>query len=106
MDEIVFPEYDGRSLLNIPSTIFKLFGVTPLKKALPKYYYQSIRECEKIVLLLLDRFGDNVFIKHLSKIPFLKKLKDRGIYHLGMHGGLSKDEMKIPYITVKISDLK
>lgn len=78
MDKFVYPEYDGKSLLNIPSTILSLFGGSPFKKALPKNFYQNAEGAEKIILFLIDGLGFNLFQKATLEYPFFQNLRKNG----------------------------
>lgn len=75
MEKFIYPEYHGRSLLNVPSTILSLFGANPLKKVLPKNYYQNAVGCEKVILFLIDGLGFNLFEKASLDYPFFQNLK-------------------------------
>lgn len=78
MDKFVYPEYDGKSLLNIPSTILSLFGGSPFKKTLLKNFYQNAEGAEKIILFLIDGLGFNLFQKATLEYPFFQNLKKNG----------------------------
>lgn len=80
MDEFVYPQYQGKSLLNIPSTILSLFGVKPLKPLLPQKYYQKALGAEKIILFVIDGLGDNLFQKKALKQVFFSKFIKKGFY--------------------------
>lgn len=78
METFIYPQYNGKSLLNIPSTILSLFGVSPLKKTLPKKYYRNAVGAKKIVLFLIDGLGFNLFQKASLDYAFFRNLKNNG----------------------------
>lgn len=79
-NEYIYPRYGGESLLNVPSTILSLFGLPPIKKTLPGNYFQNALNAEKIILLLVDGLGDNLFRKEALKFTFFKNIADMGFY--------------------------
>ncbi len=110
MNKFVYPNYDGGSLLNVPSTILSLFGQKPLKKLLPGKMYSGAEGAEKIILFVIDGFGHNLFQKEAVNFPFFRKLADDKFYNsitsvfpsttaasLGtLHSGLSTPEHGLP----------
>lgn len=80
MEDIVYPQYGGTSLLNISSTILSLFGVKPLKPLLPQEYYQKALDAEKVILFLVDGLGNELFQKEALKHTFFKNLAGKGFY--------------------------
>lgn len=81
MKDLVYPRYDGHSILNIPSTILSLFGVKPNKTLLDRGYYQSIKDTEKILFFLVDGLGWDLFNKEALKYPFFQKLSKSGQFN-------------------------
>lgn len=77
METFVYPQYNGQSLLNVPSTILSLFGAKPLKQTLPKDYYKNALGAEKIILFLIDGLGFNLFKKASMDYAFFKNLRER-----------------------------
>jgi len=67
-DEFMMPYYDGLSLVNIPGTITQLlgapaFGKPPLDESITSHLGGPYK---KVVLLLVDAMGDELFQKMLS----------------------------------------
>ncbi len=79
MNDFIYPQYNGKSLLNIPSTILKHFAVKPLKKILAGNL-SELSGCEKIVLFLADGLGDDIFKSRAANKGFFKKIIERGFY--------------------------
>lgn len=79
-NNFVYPEYDGGSVLNIPSTILSLFGTTALKATLPKNFWQQAEGAKKTIFLLLDGLGNNLFQQEGLKYAFFNKLISKGFY--------------------------
>ncbi len=79
-NNFVYPEYDGGSVLNIPSTILSLFGTTALKATLPKNFWQQAEGAKKTIFLLLDGLGNNLFQREAVKYPFFRNLTFKGFY--------------------------
>lgn len=78
MEKFVYPQYNGKSLLNVSSTILSFFGVKPLKNTLPKEYLEKAENAEKIILFLIDGLGFNLFQKATQDYLFFKNLKQYG----------------------------
>lgn len=79
MENFIYPKYQGQSLLNIPSTVLSLFNIPPLKRTLPKKFYQNVLGAEKIIFILADGLGWNLFNRRALKYQFFNKLVKRGI---------------------------
>ncbi len=67
-DEFIMPYYDGLSLVNIPGTITQLlgapaFGKAPLDEAITSHLGGPYK---KVVLLLVDALGDDLFQEMLT----------------------------------------
>jgi len=62
----VLPDYEGRSLLNVPATLGRLLGVELPGIAAPlgEEYWRPFARVRRIVLVLLDAFG----YRHLQQI--------------------------------------
>lgn len=75
METFVYPQYNGKSLLNVPSTILSLFGLRPLKKILPENYFKEAIGSKIIILFLIDGLGVNLFKKACSDYPFFQNFK-------------------------------
>ncbi len=77
---LIFPNYDGKSLLNVPSTIFKHFNIPPLKKTLPKEFTKNLAGTEKIILFVFDGLGHNLYQKEGMRHHFFSNLTQKGFY--------------------------
>lgn len=77
----VYPMYDGYSLVNIPNTAMKILGVRPIGKVLDKAITSKIdtRGIKKVVVILIDGFGYDMFLKACRYPGFFKRFYDRGI---------------------------
>ena len=69
------PDYEGGSIANIPATIASLLGASfsglpPLRNSLWKPYSGNIR---RVVVLLVDSLGWNIFNKEKSHLEWLLK---------------------------------
>jgi predicted AlkP superfamily pyrophosphatase or phosphodiesterase len=78
--DLIFPDYNGKSLLNIPSTIFKLFNIPPLKQTMPDEYIKNLQGVEKIILFVFDGLGHNLYQKEGIKHKFFSNLTQKGFY--------------------------
>lgn len=78
--DLIFPNYDGKSLLNVPSTIFNHFQIAPLKKTLPKEFVKNLDGVEKIILFVFDGLGHNLYQKEAKKYQFFNTLIKKGFY--------------------------
>jgi predicted AlkP superfamily pyrophosphatase or phosphodiesterase len=79
---IVYPLYDGYSLVNVPNTALYILGAKPVGKTLDKSIIKHIdtKNIKKIVVLLLDGFGYDMFLKSLEYASFFRKVADNGIF--------------------------
>ncbi len=79
---IVYPLYDGYSLANVSNTALDLLGAKPVGKTLDKSIIKHIdtKNIKKIVVLLLDGFGYDMFLKSLEYASFFRKVADNGIF--------------------------
>ncbi|MCW4029878.1 MAG: alkaline phosphatase family protein [Candidatus Bathyarchaeota archaeon] len=79
-NNFIYPQYKQNNITNIPNTIQHLL----LKNKQPKNPLQKkveplvSKETNKIVLLVIDGFGFNQFLKHHQQNPFLSNLSDKG----------------------------
>ena len=78
MEDFIYPQYSGKSLLNIPNTILYLFGAKHPTSNLPENYFANAIETEKIILFLIDGLGFNLFEKATSDYSFFQNLKNNG----------------------------
>lgn len=79
-NNFVCPEYNQKSVLNIPSTILNLFGGIAPKQTLPKNYWEQAKGAKKIIFLLIDGLGNNLFQQKAIKYPFFRNLASNGFY--------------------------
>ncbi len=75
-NNLIFPDYQGNSLVNIPHSILSHFKIKPSKPSLPKQFLGNINGCSKIVLFTIDGFGYNLWNEAI-KYPFFKKINDK-----------------------------
>ncbi len=73
--EFAPPDYEGGSIANIPATIASLLGapfngLPPLRNALWEPYAGNVR---RVVILLIDSLGWNIFQKERSNLGWLLK---------------------------------
>ena len=78
----IYPLYDGFSLANVPNTALEILGAKPVGKTLDKSITRHIdtKNIKKIVVLLLDGFGYDMFLKSLKYASFFRKAADNGIF--------------------------
>ena len=74
--DFLYPCYKENCISNIPGTVLDLFGINSV---LPKIPVVDAGEDEvrKVVLLVLDDFGYNQFLRHYKANKFLAKLAER-----------------------------
>lgn len=73
------PDYDRLSLVNIPSTIASCLGVKQTRPVLPKEILEGqLDGVERVVLLLLDGFGYDQFLRRIS-LDFFSNLLRKGV---------------------------
>ncbi len=74
-DGLFTPRYDGFSLPNLSNSLMKLMGVKPSGRRLGNDVLTDFKNPRKIVLLIMDAMGLNVFEKASEGLkPFLKSL--------------------------------
>src|SRR3972149_3066277 len=80
--EFVVPNYGGRSIVNVPASIVRLFGgqlsTAPLDPALIEHFSADVR---RVVLVVIDALGYQRFLDALNANP------DNGFYALLRNGG-------------------
>jgi hypothetical protein len=77
----VYPQYGQRCISEIPNIILNLFEAGNEKT---KFYSKTVTQPEginKVVLLVIDGFGFNQFLKHLKENRFLTNLTNQGEVH-------------------------
>jgi predicted AlkP superfamily pyrophosphatase or phosphodiesterase len=117
----IFPLYPGYCFSNIPLTIEYLFGlrsVSPLAEILNRAGVKPGKHL-KIVLLLIDGFGYNQWLKYYARYEFLLRLTQKGIIAplttifpsttaaalTTIHTGLTPQEHGLPEWTVYFEEL-
>lgn len=75
-EEEVFPEYSGRSLADIPGTVFSLFDLETDLTELNEEVIDTDKEYENVVLLLIDGLGVSQ-VESFSR-GFFQKMKQKG----------------------------
>ncbi len=73
VEELERPRYDGESIVNIPNSILRIFGIPVRFKSLKKEIYSQI-QTEKILLILIDGLRLDIVREVLSEHEDLKKL--------------------------------
>lgn len=79
--EFIYPSYEKHCFSNIPSTILEFFDIKTGRPTLPPEIYKNrveYEDCKKIVLLLIDGYGYNQWLKYHKKYEFFKKLSQKG----------------------------
>lgn len=79
--ELIRPSYDGSGLANIPPTILTLFGVATGRKTLYPEFYEGILKGdgpEKVILILIDSFGYNSWLRNSKDHVFFNVFNQRG----------------------------
>ena len=74
----IYPCYKENCISNIPGTILDLFNVKNKKSKLPIEIGSEVgEEVNKVVLLVLDGFGHNQFLRYYKDYKFLGKLAEK-----------------------------
>jgi len=79
--EFIHPSYRKYCFSNIPSTILKFFNIKTGRPALPPEIFRNNVEYEdskKIILLLIDGYGYNQWLKYHKKCRFFKEISQNG----------------------------
>jgi hypothetical protein len=79
--DFIYPSYEKHCFSNIPSTILEFFDIKVRRPTLPPKIYKNRVEYEnpkKIVLLLIDGYGYNQWLKYHKKCEFFKKFSQKG----------------------------
>ncbi len=80
----IYPQYSNNCISNIPQTILQIFDVENQKSKLPledKITEVCTEKINKVVLLVIDGFGFNQFLKHHEENQFLANLANKGEVH-------------------------
>lgn len=82
--EFVWPAYGGRSLVNVPATLFGMLGchAPRLSPPLPPELWSDLGAADAVVLLLLDAVGYLRLRRHLAtgRLPFLERVIEAGCF--------------------------
>ena len=73
----VLPMYKSYCLSNIPETILSLFGVKTKRPTLPKSLFGK-GKFKKIIVLLIDGFGYEQWLKNYKHHEFFRKITEKG----------------------------
>lgn len=77
--DFTYPFYKENCISNIPGTVLDLFDVKNKKSKLPiKVNRGANEEVNKVVLLVLDGFGYNQFLRYYKHHKFLTNLAEKG----------------------------
>jgi predicted AlkP superfamily pyrophosphatase or phosphodiesterase len=74
----LYPSYSKNCISNIPETILDLFNVKNKKSSLPIDIDNGNGEVNKVVLLVLDGFGYNQYLRYRKDHKFLINLAEKG----------------------------
>jgi len=77
----IYPSYEIHCFSNIPSTILKLFNIETRRPTLPSKICRNKVEYEdskKIILLLIDGYGYNQWLKYHKRHKFFKEISQKG----------------------------
>jgi predicted AlkP superfamily pyrophosphatase or phosphodiesterase len=78
-NDFIKPLYDSYCFANLPQTIVNLFSGQH-EEGLPADVLGHLsRKYTKVVFILLDGFGWNLFEKYQNKYPFLKRILEKGV---------------------------
>ncbi len=76
-DDFTYPCYEENCISNIPGSILDLFGLKGRLPQLPSELTSGIGEIDKIILLILDDFGHNQFLRYYRSNTFLNTLAEK-----------------------------
>lgn len=80
--EFIYPFYEKYCFSNIPSTILSFFGIKTKRPILPPEVYESIlkgKKPTKIILLLIDGFGFNSWLKNSKNYELFNGFNQKGL---------------------------
>lgn len=81
-DEFIYPFYEKYCFSNIPATILSFFGIKTRKLTLPPELYESAlrgKKPTKVILLLIDGFGFNSWLKSSKNYEFFNGFNQKGL---------------------------
>ncbi len=78
--QFVEPRYDGYCFANLPNTILELLGVPRIREGLDGSVTRPLRDrpLDHVLLFLIDGLGFDTWLAQASKLPFFKRLGERG----------------------------
>lgn len=80
--DFIFPFYEQYCFSNIPSTILNFFDIKTQKTSLLSKIVNKTTELEetnKLILLIIDGFGFNQWLRYYKQHEFFSKLTKRGV---------------------------
>lgn len=77
-DGYLCPDYEGYCIGNVPDTVRALCGVDADRPLPPDVLDAAHRECETVVLVVVDGFGLDAWRRHRDDHPFLGAITERG----------------------------
>jgi hypothetical protein len=80
--DFIYPFYEGYCFSNIPSTILNFFGIKTERTLLPSKLFDERGEIEgtgKVILIIIDGFGYDQWLRYHKQHEFLAKLTHRGV---------------------------
>jgi hypothetical protein len=81
-NSFVYPQYRDNCISNIPELLKEIFEINNKPQNYPNKHITEKTETEqnkKVILIIIDGFGRNQFLKHYKKNQFLTKLSNKGI---------------------------
>ena len=75
---MTLPKYDGYSLLNVLASVSEHFGISSEYPPLAQELAPNLRNCNKVLLFLVDGMGKNILDKYSSVTPYLNSLAQGG----------------------------
>jgi hypothetical protein len=78
----IYPSYEKYCFSNIPSTVLRFFNIKTGRPTLPSKIYRNkveIEDSEKIILLLVDGYGYDQWIKYHKKHEFFREISQKGV---------------------------
>ncbi len=76
--DIVYPQYNKKGIINIPNTILQIFNSNNKKTSSPLETQVDPKNINKVVLLVVDGFGYHQFLKHNKQNKLLTNLTTEG----------------------------
>jgi len=76
--EFIYPYYEKYCFSNIPDTVLSLFNIKTKRPILPRELYKNVGKFKKIILLLIDGFGYEQWIKYYKDYEFFDRITKKG----------------------------